>query len=61
MPNEKLEWFEVIDRSHVAIEMWQRIVIDHPIMSTDSEIREMAEAVLERMSDFYQATSARYL
>lgn len=45
---------EVIDRAHVALEMFYDFVYSHPVVQSSPDLSKKADAILKSMSQFYQ-------
>lgn len=52
-------WHEVMDRSYIFLEMWQRNIKEHPVMQSDPGLQRKAEKIEELVLSFYQDASEK--
>jgi hypothetical protein len=61
--NDKLTnyyYFEVMDRSYIAMDAFNGHIVDHPVVQTNQELKEKAEEISDLMYKFY-CLSSTYL
>lgn len=55
----ELGWHELLDRSNVQVDGWDRHIVGHFILQEDTELNRLAEEILEKMADFYQNVGSK--
>lgn len=53
-----LHYFEVMDRSYIAVDTFNEHIVDHAAVQANPELKEKAKEVADLMYQFYCLTSA---
>lgn len=58
MKLDKYHWHEALDRTSVALEMFEEHVRKHPVVENTLELEEMADKILDDMYALYNRISS---
>jgi hypothetical protein len=50
-------YFEVMDRSYIAVDIFNEHIVDHPAVQSNPELKKQAEYVSDILYKFYCLTS----
>lgn len=53
------QYFELLDRTHIASSYVQMALGDHPTLIRHPELKALYEAAIDRLEDLYQAIGQR--
>lgn len=61
MATDEFSKHELLDRTHLISDTFQRFVMDHPALDEHPELKKRVEMIADQMESLYQAFGAEFL